>query len=217
MNPAVLSIAGLSVNGVLWVALGTAILIVAFVELWLLPSDAIGEALLLVTSMLPLAVTIVCIDEVLIAASSKKINWLQLVVFAVVGLASGLYFLTQYMRNDEQQKLFKKHGLWEGDFWRKLGEVVYMLSGGAAVLGQAALLVAGGIALIRASWLLGIILGSVGVFLAAVQRGPHWWWNIFWRGRTALVGTADRGRLRDRLWSLVGFGSGSSTSEGLDA
>jgi len=185
---ATVSVFQLSVNRLPWVVVGLIVFVLTFIEIYQIPSDAIGDALLLVLTVLPLAVFVVCLDEFLIAATSKPVHWGEVISFGAGGLISGGYFLWEYLKNDtKQRKLLEKHKVFQTRPRSTVWHIVSLLFGCLAVLGSVALFVAGGWDLVQGSPAIGLGLSLGALLIAALERWPQSDKNPFSKGRELLL------------------------------
>jgi hypothetical protein len=175
----------LSLNRLLWVIVGLVVFSLAFIELYHLPPDAIGDAVLLVLTVLPLAVFAVSADEFSVAMTSKPRHVSEAIAFGVAGLISGGYFLLQY-RSKEKRDLLDRNKVLKQPPGKTVSHVAILLVGSIAVLGCVALLVAGGWEFVQGSVTVGFILVGLALAIEFIERRPRSIWNPVWRGRKAL-------------------------------
>jgi hypothetical protein len=174
-----------SLNHLPWVILGTLFWVVAYVQLYCMKPDTIGEVVTLVFSVLPVGAAGVSFT-VTVARWGGKTTWVA-VVFLLFGIVSLGCFLRMYLGESNVRKLLKDRKVFSNSPPKTAGLILQLLLGAISVLASVTLLVSGGWELIQGSVRIGFILALIGAVTLFFDRWPKHRWNLFERSYSALT------------------------------
>jgi len=179
------SLLGLTTNNEWWVLAGLAFWALAHLELYTLGEKVLGYVVTQTLAIIPLGIFVFSLIVSVQRFSAK--HWIEGLLFLVVAVASGIYFLLGGLKNEEKNtnvdridrikhkiKELIKLGVFKATPDDSPTKVAQLLIASALILGVVALGLYAGWQLIQGSEALGVGLGVVGVVLAVACRWPRW-------------------------------------------
>jgi hypothetical protein len=179
-------------NHVGWVIAGLIVWGLAYWQLEDIGSQALGDVVTLILSIIPLGIAAIAFD---VGVARWNGDGFEVAFFFILGIASFLYFVAVYFgltkvgESSEVQRVIKDYRVLWNSPRKTVTLVIQLLVGAISTLACATLLIFGGWQLIQGSKSVGFICGLVGGALMFFSRHPEQDWNYLWLWRSKLKRT----------------------------